>query len=382
MPPVLDLAIPLTKNMINILLKSAFLFLQQRRSLPQALNLFVTSRCNARCSFCLYKDQVNSPMAAKEELRLEEIVKIARSYGKLHYLAISGGEPFIRDDIDRICQAFIDHCDTKVIDIPSNFSYGKSMIKSITEIVRKNPGTVLDMQLSLDNIDEKHDESRQVPGLYKKAIENFNKLKELQRTHGNLRLKINVLYLDENKNNINEIFRRIVEDFKFDRIQLTYPTCLVGHDMEQNRKLLSEIEDFIKTESELDSHFSFLHKKDLYTSAMRAVKEIYHEMLLEVPFKRNMGAYCEAGKIIAVINEKGDVFPCEPLWHKIANLRDHSYNMPEVLALKEMKDFRSSMLGEGKCNCTWGCTIHSHISVNPAYLPRLGWIALKKMLAS
>ena len=68
-------------------LKSALLFKDQKNRMAQTLIFFVTSRCNARCDFCLYKDQVDNPVAKERELTIPEITQIAKKYGKLHYLA-------------------------------------------------------------------------------------------------------------------------------------------------------------------------------------------------------------------------------------------------------------------------------------------------------
>ena len=86
-------------------------------------------------------------------------------------------------------------------------------------------------------------------------------------------------------------------------------------------------------------------------------------MLKDIPFRRNVGAYCEAGKNILVINEKGDVFPCEPLWHKVGNLRQYDYQVGKLVQNQIMIDFRKKMLGKGKCNCIWGCALHTNITL-------------------
>ena len=68
---------------------------RQPRLLPQTLIFFVTSRCNARCNFCLYWEQINDPSPRSAELRVDEVERIAAAYGPLEHLALSGGEPFV-----------------------------------------------------------------------------------------------------------------------------------------------------------------------------------------------------------------------------------------------------------------------------------------------
>jgi len=175
------------KAVINSLL----LPLSQKFRLPQTLIFFVTSRCNARCEFCLYKEQVANPVAKSQELSVDEVSNFAKNYGPLHYLALSGGEPFVRNDIADICQVFIDSCDTKVIDIPSNFFYKKNMIESMNQLLEKNNKVIFDLQFSLDHLGEKHDLSRKVRGLYEKSIETFKSLEKLRDKYRNFKFKIN-----------------------------------------------------------------------------------------------------------------------------------------------------------------------------------------------
>ena len=68
------------------------------------ITLSITYRCNARCSMCRIWEH---PSANPEsELTLPEIKKIANSkyFKKLIALGITGGEPFIREDLPDIVE--------------------------------------------------------------------------------------------------------------------------------------------------------------------------------------------------------------------------------------------------------------------------------------
>lgn len=355
-------------------LQSALLFREQKKALPQTLIFFVTSRCNARCDFCLYYDQITNPVAKERELTIPEVEKIARNYGNLHYLGLSGGEPFVRKDLEQICQAFIDHCSTQVIDIPSNFYYTDTMVETMEPLVRKNPNVIFELQMSIDQIGEAHNESRKVKDLYRKAIQSFRALSEIREEHSNLKLKISIVHLESNREHLDEIVSELSREVQYDRIQLTFPHSMVpeGEDLASEE----ELAEYTTAADHLTRRATSQNPADLHTVGILSVKSIYHRLLAEAVKKhRNVGSYCEAGRYIVVINEKGDVFPCEPLWHPIGNLRDHNYEMKTVLNGKTYSDFRDRFLGEGKCNCTWSCAMHSTISVTPKYLPQLAWNA-------
>ena len=354
------------------ILKSALLFKQQKKSLPQTLIFFVTSRCNARCTFCLYYDQITHPVKVQEELTISEIELIAKNYGKLHYLALSGGEPFIRKDIGDLCQIFIDHCKTAVIDIPSNFYYTDSMLTAMTTLVKKNPNVIFDLQISIDQIGKKHDESRKVKNLYETALKTFSELAMVRKHHPNLKLKVNVVYLEKNRNDLHIIKSALKEKIDSNRIQLTYPHELLPPNFQFTAQHQDKLEHYIQIAEEFMEDPQKNTSMDFYTLAMRSVKKTYHRILKEaLTNKRNLGQLCEAGRYIVVINEKGDVFPCEPLWKPIGNLRSYNYNLKNILNSSEYKDFREKYLGPGKCNCTWSCAALSSISVQPRFLPEI-----------
>jgi len=70
-----------------------------RKCRPVQLTFFLTRRCNAKCSFCFYLSDQNLSAETGPELSLDEIRSISSSMGKLLWLAFSGGEIFLRDDI-------------------------------------------------------------------------------------------------------------------------------------------------------------------------------------------------------------------------------------------------------------------------------------------
>ena len=367
------------KSSVRSVIRSALLFQQQKRSLPQTLILFVTSRCNARCDFCLYYEQITNPVAKKEELTIAEYEAIARQYGKLHYLSLSGGEPFIRKDLEPLCQSFIDHCDAAVVDIPSNFYYTDTMLSTMEPLVRNNPDVIFELCMSIDHVGEAHDKSRHVKHLYSTAMKSFRALSAIRAKYPNLKLKVNIVYLDSNRDGIDEIISDLHEQIESDRVLLTYPHDLVPEDSGPSSEAAREVDTFIEVANTLTQGNA--SPWDPHTLGLLGVKRIYHRLLAEaVTNERNVGSYCEAGRYILVVSEKGDVFPCEPLWKDIGNVRDHAYDLRAVIDSDAYKEFRTKYLGKGKCNCTWSCAMHSSVSVTPKYLPEITLNAARNVL--
>lgn len=84
-----------------------------------------------------------------------------------------------------------------------------------------------------------------------------------------------------------------------------------------------------------------------------------------------MGSRCKAGRRILVIDDQGGVYPCEPIWECIGNLRGTNYEILPILREQKYRDFIDKYLGYNKCNCTWGNIILDSIIYNPKYFPRI-----------
>src|SRR5262245_30212821 len=65
--------------------------------------LFINSICNLTCEHCFYWRSLNK----RDDLTQKELLKLARELGPFENLNLSGGEPFIREDLGHICRFFV-----------------------------------------------------------------------------------------------------------------------------------------------------------------------------------------------------------------------------------------------------------------------------------
>ena len=75
---------------------------QNKPSKPFLLNYSVTFRCNCACTMCGCAH--NDLIAPEDELLPVHIDNMMQDpfLSDLHFVALSGGEPFLREDIDQI----------------------------------------------------------------------------------------------------------------------------------------------------------------------------------------------------------------------------------------------------------------------------------------
>ena len=82
----------------------------------QSLFLFVTSRCNARCRTCFYFEKLNR----RDDLTFDEIARLSETAPPFRKLWISGGEPFLRDELADILAMFVRRNGVRNINLPTN----------------------------------------------------------------------------------------------------------------------------------------------------------------------------------------------------------------------------------------------------------------------
>ena len=154
---------------------------------PNYLIFFITARCNFRCSFCFYLEEIEN--ADKErELTLDEIKKIAKSSPVLYHVTFTGGETFLRDDIDEIVKLFYQYSNTRSVTITTNGSYPERIGKMVEEMAKSCPNLIVRVPLSLDGFKEVHDQIRGVPGTWEKVLHTYDLFK----------YKINILHTVNN----------------------------------------------------------------------------------------------------------------------------------------------------------------------------------------
>lgn len=152
----------------------------------------VTYRCNSRCVMCdIWKIQ-DYP-----ELTLEQFEKLPSS---LKDVNLSGGEPFLRTDLPRIVEIVVKKCPQARIVISSNGFATELIIRQMKEILKIKPD--IGVAISIDGLENMHDEMRGIPGGFKKAMTTVKELKKLGMT--NLRLGFTVM--EKNINQMGKVY--------------------------------------------------------------------------------------------------------------------------------------------------------------------------------
>jgi MoaA/NifB/PqqE/SkfB family radical SAM enzyme len=327
---------------------------------------FVTSRCNARCPFCFYWKDRHSK---RDELTLEEIERFSATMGDLLWLLFSGGEIFIRKDLPQIVAAFYRNTHPVIITLPTNGLAPELIIPKTEEILKHSPESAVVVKVSLDAVGEEHDRIRNTPGNFDKAMETWELLRRLGETHSNLQIGINTVFCHENQDMMDEII-----DFVN-----TLPGCethtislVRGNPADEDYKQI-DLDKYKRAVDRLEVDLKGNQSK-MYHFAMARLKSaqdlVQRQLIYETMRQSRRLLPCYAGRITAVMNEIGDVFPCEILLEKMGNIREFNYDFRKLIHSPQADMVRANIY-RSQCYCSHECYFVTNILFNPLMYGRV-----------
>lgn len=322
------------------------------------LIVFVTSRCNCRCNHCFYWRELNN----QAELTLSEIESISLTSGRIRSLMLSGGEPFIRNDLSEIADLFVSNAKVHTFSIPTNGTLSKNIITQVKNMCQRFRSTLFKINVSLDAFDEVHDRMRGCKGIFNQAVDTIKELICLRSGTSNLEINVTTVICHENLNQVDE-FVPFVQNLNVDQHNIE---IIRGEakDPSLNRKREDLINGFIdlcwrvnantNSKKGVISEGSILSLQRVIDFFQRASR--FHQAWLKSEYlrhKKAWGVRCRAGENICVIEPNGDLRACE-LRHPVCNLRDFNFDLNRALANKMFSDERDRIKDE-RCSCTHGC---------------------------
>jgi len=339
------------------------------------MTVFLTRRCNARCPFCFYVTDTNPDRPEGPELSLTELEKTARNTGSLLWLAFSGGEIFLRPDLEEIVEAFYRHCRPAIILLPSNGIATETIVRQVGEIVRRCPRSTIVVKLSLDGPPPLHDALRRVPGAYDRMRASLAGLGKLAARHANLEVGINSVLCSANQDRLDET----IEQVRTLNGVRTHTVSLVRGDLanpelrsvkpERYGQIAEKLREALQTGTMASYRFA--------GARLKAAQDILQRRFILQTLKEGRRIIpCFAGRLTGVVTETGHVYPCESFRGRLGNLRENDYDLQRLLARPQARRIIDS-IRRGSCHCTHECYMMMNILFNGALLPRLLLQALR-----
>ncbi len=315
---------------------------------PKSLIFPITYRCDSRCVMCSIWEKEPG-----QEMSLEELEGAFSDnlFRRIQNVNVTGGEPTLRKDLSQIVRLLIKKMpELKKITLTSNgFNVDRVVNSSmeVSEICKKSNIDFL-LGISLDGIDQVHNDIRRVPRAFERTSETILRIKELQEhPHNKMRLSVNCtitrknLYDQENITNwckrhnvhLNFIIAEFSENF-YSNEKAEEKLRIKGEDKVYLMKLIEKL-------AKEKSFFNF--------SAY-----FYGNMLEMMKNSRGRTVPCIYQFDGFVFDTYGDLYYCI-LWDKIGNCLNGScssiyYDVRNILE-------RRKLLKERCARCTTSCML-------------------------
>jgi len=318
---------------------------------PYKVTIMPTHLCNCRCKLC----HIWELRKKGRELSLGEYAKTFRSMGNdLVWLAVSGGEPFLRKDLGDIIKEAASNCKRlNLIQINTNGIQSRTA-QVLEELLQTLPKNIrLYVAVSLDGPEKTHNLLRGRKDAYRKANETLKGLRELSKEHENLYIETETLV---SKLNIGEIgamkdqekrhFTFAVEGSHYNNAGRCSNKLTIG-EIKQTSEMLAK-------NMHIRSPFDII-KKAVFIIASGHMGNSRHTQILP----------CYASWSSVWIDPFGEVRPCISFDKPMGCLRKNDYRLAKVTAGTQAKEVRSAIKSQRCAKCWTPCEASVSILQNP-----------------
>ena len=339
-----------------------------RKRRPVQLTFFVTRKCNARCPWCFYL-QSRNPARDGDLLSLNEIRRVSESLRRLLWVAFSGGEVFLRDDIAEISAIFHDQNRPRILLFPTNGLLPEVITDRTERILQRCPSSVIVVKLSLDGLNGDHDELRRSPGAFEKAMETYRSLGRLRGRYANLELGINTVFLSENQDRMDEIIDFVAGlDTKG-----THTISMIRGNLTEERYKSVDLGKYHRAADRLERNLKTgaARVHSFAGARLKAAQDILQRRLIRrTLLEERRVVPCYAGALSLVLTEAGEIHPCEILESSLGNVRADGYDVARLLKSDRARQILGPIT-DGACHCTHECSFIMNILFNPKLYPAL-----------
>ncbi|MEM7535722.1 MAG: radical SAM protein [Chloroflexota bacterium] len=323
---------------------------------PFSVVISISFRCNSKCRTC---DVWRKP---NDDLSVEEWDKVFVSMGNApFYMTFTGGEPFLRKDLDDLVISAYKRCRPSVITIPTNGMLTDRTVQMVKRMCEECPTSSIGINLSLDGIEDEHDDIRGVEGNWKLSMETWKLLKELQQTHSNLVLTVHTVVSRFNTHRFREIYDGLqflepdsyITEVAEERVELD----TIGWGITPMAEDYDEIADFLSQQAKQVPARGIAK----FTQAFRAQ---YYQLAKRVLHEKDQVIPCYAGWASAHIAPNGDLWSCCIRAEEVGNVRDHDYDLMPVWKGVAMQQMRQSIKNK-ECACPMANANYANMLLHP-----------------
>ena len=352
--------------------------------MPLWITFFVTNYCSARCEHCFYWSELNN---REEEMTSEQIgTFLSTLNSKLSTLRLSGGEPFLKKEkIIGISDVLNEQGIADKLSIPTHGML--EIIPTIDRMLEKQKDVHLNVSISLDGLQERHDETRKIRNGFDRACENLRSLVEREKSVEKFNISVSIslarqIVFPSKKGATSELEELIsflrhdigVKSIGYDHIRSSstdvydlpkginsnfQPPPDTDEDPNNRHKregdVQLDIDEMIKVNERLEK---FEGEQMDRLTILRLRKQV------ETKVQKRRIVDCVSGYKDAVVYPQGNVSLCE-FTKPFANLKSFNFDFQKLWQSKQADDYRRLTK---KCACTHPCSLGDSLAYDSEFL--------------
>jgi len=261
--------------------------------------VIVTYRCNARCTMC---NRYKAPSKPDEEISIETIKKLP----KMYFTNITGGEPFIREDLSEIVRELYKKSDRIVIS--TNGFFTDRIIKLCEEF--PNVG----IRISIEGLEKTNNKIRGLDDGFNRGYSTLKKLVEMKHPDVGFGMTVQ----DANAKDLVSLYDLSNE------LNMEFATASL-----HNSFYFVEAKNIIKDRMMVAKEFERLINKLLESkSPKKWFRAYFNHGLINYIFGQKRLLPCDMAFDTFFIDPYGDVMPCNGTKDKeiMGNLNEQSWD--------------------------------------------------------
>jgi Fe-coproporphyrin III synthase len=310
-------------------------------------SIIVTYRCNAHCNMC---DCFHYPTRPEEEISVKTIEKLP----KLNFANITGGEPFIRKDIEEIVDVVHSKADRVVISSNGYFS------DRILNLFKKRQD--IGIRLSIEGLPKSNDAIRGIPDGFDRGIRTLLKLVEM----GVKDIGFGMTVQEMNAEDLIDLYNLS------DHMGMEFATATL-HNSFYFRKTDNIIHDKEKVAKAFESLVNKLLKSN---SPKKWFRAYFNHGLINYIYNQPRLLPCDMGHNGFFLDPFGDILPCNGMSAKMSmgNLNEKTFE--QIWNSEEANKARKTVKSCGR-NC-WMIGSAAPAMRDRFFVP-LKWVIAHKM---
>lgn len=285
--------------------------------LPTDISIITTYRCPMRCQMCnIWKN----PTKGEEEIRPEDLEMLPR----FKFVNITGGEPFVREDLEDIIRVMYTKSPRIVISTSGWYE------DRVIELARKFPN--IGIRISIEGLKDKNDELRGREGGFEKGVRILHTLKEMGLTD----IGFGITVSNHNSADMLDLYELSKE------LDMEFATAAF-----HNSFYFHKYDNVITNKHEVSENFRKLMEMQMKEKHPKSWFRAYFNMgLINYVNGGKRLLPCEAGTVNFFIDPWGEVYPCngmeESKWKRsMGNIRsgksfEEIWNSPEADEVRKL----------------------------------------------